>query len=85
MVWKLPKNNENLKIIKGDIRYDSKHRFFKIQICNSFANIANDPGVELDQVLSWEVNVLASKLLIEKSISWGVEKFIYASSEGIWN
>ena len=25
------------------------------------ANIANDPGVELNPSLSWEINVLASK------------------------
>ena len=29
------------------------------------ANIANDPSVELNQSLSWEVNVLATKKIIE--------------------
>ncbi len=79
------KNNENLKIIKGDIRYDLENiDFSKFKYVIHLANIANDPGVELDQVLSWEVNVLASKLLIEKSISGGVEKFIYASSGSVY-
>ena len=48
------------------------------------ANIANDPSVELDQTLSWEVNVLAAKNLIEKSIKAGVKKFIYASSGSVY-
>ena len=48
------------------------------------ANIANDPSVELDQTLSWEVNVLAAKNLIEQSIKLGVKKFIYASSGSVY-
>ncbi|MDC0997283.1 NAD-dependent epimerase/dehydratase family protein [Candidatus Pelagibacter sp.] len=53
-------NNQNLKIIKGDIRYDLENiDFSKFKYVIHLANIANDPSVELDQVLSWEVNVLA--------------------------
>jgi len=40
--------------------------------------------VELDLTLSWEVNVLAAKNLIEKSIKAGVKKFIYASSGSVY-
>ena len=78
-------DNKYLNIIKGDIRHDlDSIDFSKFKFVIHLANIANDPGVELDQVLSWEVNVLASKLLIEKSISGGVEKFIYASSGSVY-
>ena len=72
------RNNENLTNIKEDIRnlsgeFIDKDTYAVIHL----ANIANDPSVELDQTLSWEVNVLAAKNLIEKSIKAGVKKFIF--------
>jgi nucleoside-diphosphate-sugar epimerase len=81
---KLIKNN-NLVNIKEDIRnlsgeFIEKNTYAVVHL----ANIANDPSVELDQTLSWEVNVLAAKNLIEKSIKAGVKKFIYASSGSVY-
>jgi nucleoside-diphosphate-sugar epimerase len=81
---KLKKNN-NLTNIKEDIRnlsgdFVDDDTYAVIHL----ANIANDPSVELDQTLSWEVNVLAAKNLIEKSIKAGVKKFIYASSGSVY-
>ena len=79
------RHNENLTNIKEDIRnlsgeFINKDTYAVIHL----ANIANDPSVELDQTLSWEVNVLAAKNLIEKSIKAGVKKFIYASSGSVY-
>lgn len=79
------KEDKNLTNIKADIRnlsgdFIDKNTYAVIHL----ANIANDPSVELDQVLSWEVNVLAAKNLIEKSIKAGVKKFIYASSGSVY-
>ena len=48
------------------------------------ANIPNDPSVELNQNLSWEVNVLATKKIVETSIKNRVKKFIYASSGSVY-
>ena len=48
------------------------------------ANIANDPSVELNPSLSWEVNVLATQQLIEKSINAKIKKFIFASSGSVY-
>ena len=78
-------NNKNLTNIKEDIRnlsgeFIEKNTYAVVHL----ANIANDPSVELDQTLSWEVNVLAAKNLIEKSIQAGVKKFIYASSGSVY-
>jgi len=79
------KIHDNLTTIKKDIR-----NLIDVSIDNEtyatlhLANIANDPSVELDQTLSWEVNVLAAKNLIEKSIKAGVKKFIYASSGSVY-
>ena len=79
------KKNKNLVNLKEDIRnlrgeFIKKNTYAVIHL----ANIANDPSVELDQTLSWEVNVLAAKNLIEKSIKAGVKKFIYASSGSVY-
>jgi len=76
--------DKNLKIIKKDIRnVDIKD----LNGCNSIihlANIANDPSVELNPVLSWEVNCLASNSLINLAIEAGVDHFIYASSGSVY-
>lgn len=81
---KLKKEN-NLINIKEDIRnIDGDFIENDTYAVIHLANIANDPSVELDQTLSWEVNVLAAKNLIEKSIKAGVRKFIYASSGSVY-
>ena len=78
------KNHKNLKNIKLDIR-DVKTNLFKgIDCVIHLANIANDPAVELNPNLSWEVNVLAAKKLIEMAIKNKVKKFIYASSGSVY-
>jgi len=79
------KNHKNLLNIKKDIReLDGDLIEKNTHAVVHLANIANDPSVELDQTLSWEVNVLAAKNLIEKSIKAGVKKFIYASSGSVY-
>ena len=79
------RKHDNLTNIKEDIRnlngdFIENNTYAVIHL----ANIANDPSVDLDQALSWEVNVLAAKNLIEKSIKAGVKKFIYASSGSVY-
>ena len=78
------KPNKCLNVIKNDILNISKISLKKFDSIIHLANIANDPGVELNQTLSWEVNALASQLLIEKAIDDGVEHFIYASSGSVY-
>lgn len=48
------------------------------------ANIANDPGVELNQTLSWEVNALATQQLADRAVRAGVKHFIFASSGSVY-
>ena len=76
--------NSNLTIIKGDIRNIDDINFENYDAIVHLANIANDPSVDLNPVLSWEVNVLSSKYLIEKAIKSGVKKFCYASSGSVY-
>ncbi len=77
------KKNKNLKIIKEDVR-----NFDKLKITNTYAiihlaNIANDPTVELNPNLSWEVNVLASKLIADHAVKNKVKKLIFFSSGSV--
>lgn len=48
------------------------------------ANVANDPSVELNPYLSWEVNVLAGMRLSDKAARSGVKQFIFASSASVY-
>lgn len=78
------RNNKNLQIIKSDIRQINKLSFKKIDTIIHLANIANDPMVELDPSLSWNVNVLSLKFIIEKAIKERVKKFVYLSSGSVY-
>lgn len=77
-------HNTNLTVIKGDIRNIENLSLEKFDSIIHLANIANDPSVDLNPVLSWEVNVLSSKYLIEKAIKSGVKNFCYASSGSVY-
>jgi nucleoside-diphosphate-sugar epimerase len=77
-------NENNLKIIKGNIQDLNDVSFKEIDCIIHLANIANDPGVELNETLSWEINVLASQNLVEKAVKDGVRQIIYASSGSVY-
>tara|TARA_Y100001970_G_scaffold129887_1_gene160156 strand:- start:32764 stop:33708 length:945 start_codon:yes stop_codon:yes gene_type:complete len=77
-------SHNNLKIIKEDIRNLNEEVFREVDIVVHLANIANDPAVDLNPNLSWEVNVLSAMNLIETSIKFGVKQFIYASSGSVY-
>jgi nucleoside-diphosphate-sugar epimerase len=74
----------NLINIKGDIRNIESINLEKIDTILHLANIANDPAVELNPTLSWEVNVLAAQQLADKAIRNGVKHFVYASSGSVY-
>ena len=78
------KRQNNLKIIKMDIRNYDKIPLRNISTVVHLANIANDPSVELNPNLSWEVNVLATQKLIENCKKNNVRQFIYASSGSVY-
>ena len=78
------KKNKNLKIIKEDIRNFDKLNIKGVYAIIHLANIANDPSVELNPTLSWEVNVLASKLIADHAIKNRVKKIIFFSSGSVY-
>ena len=77
-------SHKNLSVIQGDIRDIDKIPMDGIETIIHLANIANDPTSDLNSKLTWEVNVLASKFLIEKAIACRARQFIYASSGSVY-
>ena len=83
MVWKKFKKHRNLKIIKEDIRNVNHINLKKIDSIIHLAGM-NDPGADLNETLSWHINVLATRQLIEKAIRNKVKQFIFASSGSVY-
>ena len=78
------KPHENLKSIKRDIRDIKDISFEGFNAIIHLANIANDPAVELNPTMSWEVNVLASHQLIEQAKNANINQFLFASSGSVY-
>lgn len=78
------KPHSNLVNIKGDIRDIDAIPLEGVEVILHLANIANDPAVELNPSLSWEVNVLAAQQLADHAVHAGVKQFIYASSGSVY-
>ena len=77
-------SHNNLSVIQADIRDIDKIPMDGVDTVIHLANIANDSTGELNSKLTWEVNALASKFLVEKAIDCGVEQFIFASSGSVY-
>ena len=77
-------NHDNLENLKLDIRDTKSIPLEGKDVVIHLANIANDPAVELNPTLSWEVNVLAGQQLIEKAQRHSVSQFIFASSGSVY-
>ncbi len=74
----------NLIVLKQDIRDSQAIPLDGVEAILHLANIANDPAVELNPELSWEVNVLAGQQLADLAVRAGVRQFIYASSGSVY-
>ena len=78
------KPHKNLDITQADIRDIDKIPMDGVDTVIHLANIANDPTGDLNARLTWEVNALSSKFLIEKAMEKKVKKFIFASSGSVY-
>ena len=78
------KESLNLRNLNVDVRDTNSIPLQGIDTVIHLANIANDPAVELNPTLSWEVNVLAGQQLIDKAVRKGVRHFIFASSGSVY-
>lgn len=73
-----------LRTIEGDVRDVEAMPMTGVDVIIHLANIANDPSVELNPVLSWEVNVLATMQMADRARREGVKQFVYASSGSVY-
>jgi nucleoside-diphosphate-sugar epimerase len=78
------KPHPQLTVLKQDVRDVGAVPLKGADAVIHLANIANDPGVELNPTLSWEVNVLATQQLADRAVRAGVRQFIYASSGSVY-
>lgn len=76
--------HKNLTVLQGDIRNTNLLPDKGVDVIIHLANIANDPCVELDPTLSWEVNALGTMQLAEYAVRHGVKQFIYSSSGSVY-
>lgn len=74
----------NLTNIELDVRKTDEIPLDGVETIVHLANIANDPAVELNPSLSWEVNVLAGQQLADRAVRNGVKQFIFASSGSVY-
>ena len=82
----LPKDNINLRVVKGDIR-DTAHLAAATAGHDAFVSLAcisNDASFELDEALSTSVNMDAFEPMVEAAKQAGVKRFIYASSSSVY-
>ncbi len=77
-------DHPNLTIIQADIRETERLPLDGMDAVFHLANIANDPSVDLNPVLSWEVNALASMQMIDRAARCGVPHFVFASSGSVY-
>ena len=73
-----------LKNLKLDVRETNQIPMYGVDAVIHLANIANDPAVELNPTLSWEVNVLAGQQLADRAVRAGVKQFLFASSGSVY-
>lgn len=74
----------SLTIVKGDIRDVGCIPLEGMDVVYHLANIANDPAVDLDPTLSWEVNVLVSMQMADRAMRLGVKQIVFASSGSVY-
>jgi nucleoside-diphosphate-sugar epimerase len=78
------KLHPKLTVLKQDTRDVDRIPLKNVDVVIHLANIANDPGVEMNPTLSWEVNVLATQQLADRAVRAGVKQFIFASSGSVY-
>ncbi len=82
----LPKENANLRLVKGDIRDTVKvHEAMRgHDAVIHLACISNDTSCQLDEALSTSINYHAFEPLVVAAKTAGVRRFIYCSSSSVY-
>ena len=82
----LPLKNENLSLIKGDIR-DLNLLKKSVIGHDAFINLAcisNDSSFELNESVSTSINMYAFEPMVKAAKIAGIKRFIYASSSSVY-
>jgi len=77
-------SHPNLTVLREDIRNADAIPMAGVDVLMHLANVANDPCADLNSKLNWEVNTLATMLLVERAIAHKVKQVIYASSGSVY-
>ena len=78
------KPHPRLTVLKQDVRDTDAIPLGGVEAIIHLANIANDPSVELNPTLSWEVNVLAAQQLADRAVRAGVKQILFGSSGSVY-
>jgi nucleoside-diphosphate-sugar epimerase len=78
----LPWGEPNFEFVRGDVRDDDIRRqvLEDIDSVVHLAAIVGDPACARQPELAWEVNLEATKALVEDARAAGVERFVFAST-----
>jgi nucleoside-diphosphate-sugar epimerase len=76
--------SKQIEILKKSVEAIGAEDLRNIDYVIHLANIANDPSVELNPVLSWEINALHLTQLLNLCKDQGIRKFLYASSGSVY-
>lgn len=76
--------HSNLVKIKCDVRDLKAENLPKINAIIHLAAVANDPSVDLDPTLSWEIGCLGTRNICEIGVQKSVDTFILASSGSVY-
>lgn len=77
-------NHKDLTVVKKDIRNITSKDFQSFDTIIHLANIANDPTVELQPNLSWDVNVMTMIKVLESASKARIKRFVYSSSGSVY-
>lgn len=76
--------NENLKIVKDDIRFFDEKILEGIDVVIDLCGLSNDASSEIDINLTKDINYLGSKRLADLSKKFNVKHFLYSSSASVY-
>jgi nucleoside-diphosphate-sugar epimerase len=78
------KPSKQIEILQKSVQAIEARDLRNIEYVIHLANIANDPSVELNPVLSWEINALHLTQLLYLCKDQEIRKFLYASSGSVY-
>ena len=80
----MPCRSTSATNLKLDVRDTDAIPLDDVEAIIHLANIANDPAVELNLTLSWEVNVLAGQQLADRAVRWREALSLCQLRQRVW-